>query len=178
VAADVRELRFAQAVEDHKAWLSVDLMQSADPEANHSHLPQIAKLIAELAGPDCLAIYHPETHKINVWDSSLEDKLRGRNPLQDFASSAFVPVTEVEGEDPRIGTCAGSRRRWPELWRFHQAGWHPILSSKPLSQSMTPLNYLDSSDRTGTGYIYELLGMNPWNCEAEDGDPMEIPVKD
>jgi len=182
VAAEVQELRLRKAIEDHKAWLSVDLMQPANPEANpQSTYPQIAKLIAELAGADCLAIYHPESHKINVWDSSLEEKLRGPNPLQDFASPAFVPVTAVGPEDPRMeAATAEARRRWPEFVAAFNRQDGTLFSIK------APVTVDDSTEFiwiqvTGLEpeYIHGTLGNEPVELGGlKMGDPIEIPLGD
>ena len=182
VATEVNELRLRKAVEEHKAWLSVDLMHTFDPQAApETTYPQIAKLIAELAAPDCLAIYNPQTHKINVWDSSLEEKLRGPNPLQDFSRPAFVPVMEVENEDPRMeAAVAEARARWPEFVQAFNQGDGQLFSIK------APVTVDDCTEFIWVKvaglepeYIHGTLGNEPVDLQGlKMDDPIEIPLKD
>lgn len=111
------ELRLRHAVEHHKAWLSVDLISPFDESRDRqSYYPPIAKLIAELSGQDCLAIYHPESGTINAWDGGMEEKLRGPDALTNFAEMVHAPVIQMADDDPRMmAAVAEARRRWPEF---------------------------------------------------------------
>ncbi|HTI72511.1 MAG TPA: DUF2314 domain-containing protein [Candidatus Limnocylindria bacterium] len=114
---DTTELRTAQALAEHRAWMSVDLIKGFPPfDTPESAYPSIAKLIAALSGPDCIAIYRPETNQFNLWDESLEEQLRSPTPLAIFSTPTFAPVLSVETGDAKMAAAvATARTRWPEF---------------------------------------------------------------
>jgi uncharacterized protein YegJ (DUF2314 family) len=116
-AQTLPDLRLRKAVEDHRAWIAVDLMESFDAaRPRESFYPAIARLIAELAGDDCLAIYHPESNRINAWDDTLKEALRGPDPLKEFAKAVNPPVLQIDDQDPELlAAKAEARRRLPEF---------------------------------------------------------------
>ena len=117
LARSIPDLRLRKAVEEHRAWLAVDLMQPFDPtRPRESFYPAIAKLIAELAGDDCLAVFHPESGRMNAWDESLKEALRGPDPLKNFAMPVNPPVLQIDDADPElVAGKAEARRRLPEF---------------------------------------------------------------
>jgi uncharacterized protein YegJ (DUF2314 family) len=116
-AQSIPDLRLRKAIEDHRAWLAVDLLQPFDPgRPAESFYPRIARLIAELAGDDCLAVFHPESTRINAWDESLKTALRGPEPLKEFAKPVNPPVLRIDEKDPDLlAGKAEARRRLPEF---------------------------------------------------------------
>lgn len=116
-AEKVHELRQRKIILENRGWLAVDLMQLADPSATReSAYPAIARFIAELAGPDCQAIFQPATARLNPWDDSLEAKLRSGQVTEVLADPTLVPVIEVPDDDPRMqAAVAEARQRWPEF---------------------------------------------------------------
>lgn len=181
-AKDAKELRLQTAIETHQAWLAVDLISVHDEKAaRESVYPQIAKLIAELAGDDCLAIFQPETGKINVWDASLEEKLRGPNPLEDFTEPTHVPVIQVADDDPKmIAAVAEARKRWPEFVAAFKNREGTMYSVK------APITVADKTefiwievDGLEPEYIHGKLGNDPVALgDMKLGDRVEVPVKD
>ena len=117
LAQSIPDLRLRKAVEDHRAWLAVDLMQPFDEKRpRDSFYPAIARLIAEAAGDDCLAVFHPASKRINAWDESLREVLRGPDPLKDFATPVNPPMVQVDDQDPDLAAgTAEARRRLPEF---------------------------------------------------------------
>jgi uncharacterized protein YegJ (DUF2314 family) len=117
MAHSLEDLRVRKAVEDHRAWLAVDLMHPFDPgRPRESFYPSIARLIAELAGDDCLAVFHPESERINAWDDTLKAALRGPNPLEKFALPVNPPVLRLDDQDPKLlAAKEEARRRFPEF---------------------------------------------------------------
>lgn len=117
MAATVPDLRLRHAIREHRAWLAVDLLHPFDgARSPNSFYPAIARLIAELAGDDCLAVFHPESNRINAWDETLKAALRGPDPLRHFAKAVNPPVLQVADDDPEL--LAGkeeARRRLPEF---------------------------------------------------------------
>lgn len=131
-AAESQELRIRKAIRDHRAWLSVDLVQSVDEAADpKTFYPQIACLLASLAGPDALALYHPDTGKIHAWDPALAEKLRGSDPLGQGFQPEQAPVIEVSSDDPRMrASVEEARRRWPEFVAAFQSRAGEMFSVK------------------------------------------------
>lgn len=85
LAQSIPDLRLRKAVEEHRAWVAVDLMQSFDEaRPRESFYPAIGRLIAEVAGGDCLAVFHPASKRILAWEESLREVLRGPELLQKF----------------------------------------------------------------------------------------------
>lgn len=116
-AAETPDLRLRQVLQENRAWIAVDLMAPTEEDAQREALyPPVAQLIAALAGPDCQAIYRPETEQFNHWDESLEERLRGPDALSLFAEPTRLPVIEVPDDDPRMQAAVEeARARWPEF---------------------------------------------------------------
>lgn len=113
----IRDKRLRNAVENHKAWLSVDLMDDAtDPDRASEAYDVIGKILAALAGPDCLAIYCPEMQRCNEFDFSLIETLSEGDPLRLFDEPTFEPIIEISDNDPRMAAAvAEAVSRWPEF---------------------------------------------------------------
>ena len=91
VVREVPDMRLAQAIADHQAWLSVDMIGEAKGESLATAYRLIGKLIVALADNECLAIAAPATGAINVYDEALDEQLRGPDPLQIFAAPPMYP---------------------------------------------------------------------------------------
>ena len=63
----IRDKRLRTAVEKHRAWISVDLMDD-DVESATAAYAVIGKLLGAMAGPDCLALYCPEIQRCNEFE--------------------------------------------------------------------------------------------------------------
>jgi len=113
----IRDKRLRNAIEAHRAWLSVDLMDTPeDPERIAEAYRAIGKILASFAGPDCLAVYCPELQRCNEFDLSLIETLSGPEPLSLFDEPTFEPIIEISDNDPRMAAAvAEAVRRWPEF---------------------------------------------------------------
>jgi len=116
-AKSIRDKRLRNAVETHSAWLSVDLM---DPvvEAAESRIAYsvIGKILASMAGPDCLAVFCPEMQRCNEFDFTLIEDLNSANPLRIFDEPTFEPIIEVSDSNPRMKAAVREALdRWPEF---------------------------------------------------------------
>ena len=176
------ELRLRHAVEQHRAWISVDLIGAPEEESERvAHYPAIGKLIAELSGPDCLAIYHPASGKINAWDQSLEEKLRSPNALEEFAAPVHVPVIQVADDDPRmVAAVEEARRRWPEFVAVFKAKTSETCSVKaPVTVGEhTEFIWVDVVGLEPE-YVHGTLANDPVALEGKKlGDRVEVAVKD
>ncbi len=111
----IRDKRLRTAVERHRAWISVDLMDDDLGSSDEAYMV-IGRLIGAMAGPDCLAIYCPEIQRCNEFEPSQIEKLMGGDPLSIFDEPTFEPVIEVSDNDPRMAAAEKTARaRWPEF---------------------------------------------------------------
>ncbi len=118
------DLRIRRVLEENRGWIAVDLVRRSGEEIDPSeHYPRLARLIAELAGPDCQAIYQPAEGHFNHWDESLEAKLRDGDLTGVFDEITSPAVVEVSDEDPRmIEAAQQARARWEEFVQAFQSG--------------------------------------------------------
>lgn len=111
----IRDKRLRTAVEKHRAWISVDLMDD-DVVSTDQAYGVIGKLLGAMSGPDCLALYCPEIQRCNEFDPSQIEMLMGGKPLSIFDEPTFEPVIEVPDDDPRMAAAEKTARdRWPEF---------------------------------------------------------------
>lgn len=76
VLNSIRDPEQRNLFESHQAWLSVDVLQrppGADEEAAYARL---GLLMAELAGPDVLAIMHPDSNRFFAFEAKMVEALR------------------------------------------------------------------------------------------------------
>jgi uncharacterized protein YegJ (DUF2314 family) len=121
----IRDKRLRKAVEQHLAWISVDLMDDpSDPEAASAAYRIIGQILATLAGPDCLAIYCPEIQRCNEFDLSLIETLSGQRPLDLFSEPTFEPIVEISDSNQKMAQAVReARQRWSEfLHSFAESG--------------------------------------------------------
>lgn len=116
VAAGVPNLRFAQIIREHDAWLAVDLMQVKDTGLDHDEAYRlIGKAISALADDDVMAIVCPQHHFFNLWSPVLEAILCGDSPLDALQEEVKAPVIGVPDGEVIAHAIAEARRRWPEF---------------------------------------------------------------
>ena len=113
----IRDKRLRNAVEQHRAWVSVDLMDEPSyPESTQAAYRVIGQNLATLAGPDCLAIYCHEIQRCNEFDLSLMEILAGPKPLDLFSEPTFEPIIEISDSNPKMAAAVKeARNRWPEF---------------------------------------------------------------
>ncbi len=113
----IRDKRLRTAVERHVAWISVDWMDEAEePSDERRAYSAIGRILASMAGPDCLAVYCPELQRCNEFDPALLDLLGSDDPLRLFDEPTFEPVIEISDKDPRmVAAVREAVARWPEF---------------------------------------------------------------
>jgi len=99
---NVPNVRLQQVIRDHRAWISVDLLEAPDGTSADAIYRRIGRLIAVLADNDCIGIYCPETSQLNVWHPALIEHLQGTNPLQAVAELVDVPAVRVTANDTHL----------------------------------------------------------------------------
>lgn len=116
VAAAAHELRLRKAIADHKAWISVDILDADSATAETYRV--VARVIGHLIGPDCLALYHPPLNQYVTCDvQKTTELLASEDPMQAvFGQPNEVPVIPVENDDPRLKAAeAEAQRHFPEF---------------------------------------------------------------
>ena len=176
------ELRLQKILKEHQAWLSVDLLQVGEkPDRAHAY-KQIARLIAELAGDDCLAVYCPENGHLNSFDPSLIAGLKGENPLEVFQQITQLPVIQIADDDPELeAAVAEARRRWPEFvaaFNTRQPDHHFAVKAPVTRKDNTEFIWL-TVDRLDDTTIHGRLDNDPVNLgQLKHGDSVSVPVSD
>jgi uncharacterized protein YegJ (DUF2314 family) len=117
-AEDIVERRVQRAVAEHQAWTAVDVVtwlgDDENPDAAAYRL--VARLLAELADDNVLAVFDPAEGRLFAYDPETERKLRSDDPLAELREPYYSPVISVPDEDPAmIAAVAEARQRWPEF---------------------------------------------------------------
>ena len=112
----VVDIRMQNIITKHNAWFSVDTLDIMDAEDRAEAYANIGKMVAELAGPDCLGIYCPESRQLQEYDEKLLEQLNGGEPLAVFGEPTSDHVIGVDADDPRmVAAVAEAKERWPEF---------------------------------------------------------------
>jgi uncharacterized protein YegJ (DUF2314 family) len=181
-AEEINELRVGNAIREHNAWVAVDLMDGGGrfPSPAEAY-PEIARLVAELSGPDCTAIFCPETSAINVYDDTLEEKLRGPDPLSAVREPSYAPIVSISDDDPRMKAAVEeARQRWPdfvEAFQRRQDGQHFAVKAPVTKGGQTEFIWLSVTRIEGNN-IHGNLDNDPMNPDLKSGDPVTVPFKD
>ena len=182
-AAKIPDLRLRKAVEDHTAWLSVDLMQGfLDDLPTDVYYPYIFRLIRELADDDTLAILRPESGQINLWNEEVAKTLGSMDPLEDFATPTHSPVISVSDEDPRMKAAIAEARRTFPTFREHWANRGPedsFLVKAPVRDGKhSEIMWIEVTGLEPE-YVHGTLANAPVNVEGySPGDRIEVPATD
>ena len=116
VAAEMRELRLREVVVQHRAWLSVEFVETHHREEPSKIYQLIGRLISELCDSDCLAVLAPATGAINVYDDEIREGLCHKNPAELLNNFIHAPVVTISPADPRMRQAvAEAKKRWPEF---------------------------------------------------------------
>lgn len=182
LASRLPDLRLRRVIEDNRAWLAVDLIKPVKPViAPETHYAIIGKLVAALAGPDCQAVYRPETQEFNHWDDSLEEKLRGPDALDLFSHPTQLPVIEVPDDDPRMkAAVAEARQRWPEFVSAfqNQAGEYFSVKAPVRSAGNTEFIWIHV-DALEEDAVRGRLGNDPVDLgHLKEGDAVTVPLSE
>jgi uncharacterized protein YegJ (DUF2314 family) len=116
VAAEMRELRLRKVIAEHRAWLSVEFVESKKTEEPAKVYQLIGKLIAELCDSDCLAVLAPATGAINVYDDEIREGLCHQDPAELLNNFIHAPAVNISQADPRLRQAmAEAKKRWREF---------------------------------------------------------------
>jgi uncharacterized protein YegJ (DUF2314 family) len=179
---DCPELRLRNVIKEHQAWLSVDLLRMGELPDQAAAYRLIARLVAELAGDDCLAVFCPENGHLNLFDTSLIAGLRGDNPLEVFQKLTQLPVVQISDEDPEMqAAVAEARRRWPEFvtaFAARMPDQHFAIKAPITRGEHTEFIWL-TVDRLEADAIHGRLDNDPVNLgKLKSGDKVTIPLNE
>ena len=85
-SAQPRDPRIVQAVHDHAAWLSVDLLSDISADEAAEARRALGKLAAALAMSDCLAVYSPTLGQVRLYDEALRAQFESDEPMRAFVA--------------------------------------------------------------------------------------------
>ncbi len=182
-ARDIPEMRTRRAVEEHRAWLSVDLLLwgGEDDDCRQAYR-LMGRLLAEVADENTLAVVEPAEGWIVVYDPETEAKLRSDDPLEALGSPYYPPVVDIEGDDESLAAgMAEARRRWPEfVAAFEQRqpeGDDKFSVKAPFTDGeRTEFMWIDVTG-IENDVIYGTLGNDPLDLHnVKLGDPVRASV--
>ena len=84
VAEEIKNSNLAQAVRDHRAWVSVDWVSTEQKADLRKIYGMIGKMVAHLSGKDTLAVYSPDMDQFVLWTPSVRQGLESDDPLAVF----------------------------------------------------------------------------------------------
>src|SRR4051812_6371295 len=181
-ACEVNELRLRSALTEHRAWIAVDVLDADNKKQKPREAYQkIGRLVAELAGPDCVAVLCPETGFVCLFDDSIEGKLRSEDPLKALQESEQIPVIAVPDGDPRmVAAVQEARTRWPEFvkaFRLRQPG-QTFAVKAPISKGgRTEFIWLQVNEINGES-ISGKLDNDPVDLDLRCGDTVIVTLNE
>jgi uncharacterized protein YegJ (DUF2314 family) len=171
----IPELRIRKAVRDHKAWISMDILDSKTPTTQEYRV--IAKLLAHLVDSDCLALYFPPTGAFAPWSDDTVEQLQSDDPIQAvFEHVSLMPVIPID-DDPRLRAAeAEARRRFSEFRAAFEAtdGTNFAVKTK-ITRGERSEHIWVEVDRITGNKVEGRLGNEPVDLsELKIGSPVEI----
>lgn len=181
LADKVPNLRFAEVIRTHEAWLSIDLLDKASsPETLAQAYQLIGKAVSALADDQTLALFCPQHSFINLWNESLEEQLCGPEPLKVFQQEVKAPIFGV-GDDSGIEQAiAEARERWPEFakaFRNRKREDPPFIVKAPFTtEGKTEHIWLEVFG-IEPEYVHGHLLNDPfYHPSLKSGSQVEVPV--
>lgn len=185
IARSVGEMRVRRAIEQHRAWVSVDLLHWFGEEGDEEQAYRmIARLLAELADDNCLAIIDTGEGRLFAYDPETEAKLRSENPLKGLRDWYYAPILTIAGDDPEMAAAVEeARRRWPEfVAAFEQRSddeAEPYLIKAPFIDGDNTEFMWVGVTGIENDIIYGKLENSPANVKTVDeGDTVRVKVED
>jgi uncharacterized protein YegJ (DUF2314 family) len=115
-ADSLREFGAKRAVQEHQAWLSVDLVGDAPAGGKEAAYAFLAKLAGQFADANTLAVMRTSDGRVMTYRPEFSEMLRRGDTAAVFGASVKDTVVQTKGEDPELEAAAAeARRRWPEF---------------------------------------------------------------
>jgi uncharacterized protein YegJ (DUF2314 family) len=184
-AEDVIEVRARNAILQHQAWISVDVVQwLGDGDSMSGAYRLIARLLAELADDNVLAVVDPDASKIYAYNPETERKLRSDNPLNELRTPYYVPVIAVPPDDSKMQAAVNEARlRWPEFLaafvrRNADSSDHFLIKAPFGEGDHLEFMWMEVSS-VENDVIYGILGNEPASIpDLREGDQVRSTVAD
>lgn len=179
----IGELRLRKAVRDHKACIAIDITSgAARGKPTAQEYQTIGKILAELEGPDWLALYHPPTDSfIPYIEKETVAHLRAQDPIESlFHNPTVSPVIPID-DDPRMKAAeAEAKRRFPEFKAAFAKRSSEFFSIKTLIKRGSKGEHIwVDVDSMTDGAIEGRLGNEPVELEGlKLGSPVQVPVSE
>lgn len=116
-ARKIPELRLRAAIEDHAAYLAVDLFDAPNDASPTERRSVLGKFLGALAPSNTLALHRPVTGQSALFTAEASKAL-----LHGFVDEALqpgdqpIPIAGIDGEDPRlVAAVAEANRRLDEF---------------------------------------------------------------
>ncbi len=115
-AGQTNEVRAKSIIQNHRAWISVDLMKPSDAiDDIDIEYARIGKLLNEIINHEALAILIPETMRLIPWSKSAEEMLTSDSPLNADVEPA-PHVLQVDDRNPKLMRAVlQARRKFPQF---------------------------------------------------------------
>lgn len=84
VADEIKNPNLSRAVRDHRAWISVDWVNTEKQTDLRNVYQMIGKMVAHLSAKDTLAVYSPDMDQFTLWAPSVREGLESDDPLAVF----------------------------------------------------------------------------------------------
>ena len=120
LAAELKDPTLADAIRQHRAWLSVDWIDKDEKADLRKVYQQVGQIIGQLVKKDTLAVYSPDTDQFHINDATLLGHLKSDDPLQDLAPAGVAGAEDgkitISSDDPKlIAAQEEAEKNWPEF---------------------------------------------------------------
>lgn len=116
---DVEELRTRKMLQEHKAWLSLDLMGDIreKPAAEQdAEMARVIRLAAEMVDKNTVGILLPSEKIVLPLTDDVLAAMKGPDALKALRTSSNAAVVGAAGDDPQmLAATEEARRTWPEF---------------------------------------------------------------
>jgi len=184
--ANVMDLRnspeeaLRRAAEEHRAWLSVDLLKAPPGASWVIGYRRAGPLLAELAGPSTIALGAPGPGLWTPWDPSLKRLLRSSDPLEAFRALAEPPQGILAENVRRAAALREARERWPEFeraFRVRRPGSQFFVLAQITRSGRTENAWLAVEDMDKER-VWGRLDRDLHALQLSAGAPVTIPTSD
>lgn len=179
LAAGQPNLRLRRAIEEHRAWLSVDVLGS-DSGTLENHRT-MARLAARFLGPECVLLYHPPTGRFGYNTDETIALLESKDPFEAvFAPIPHSPVITVDTPSNLAEATAEAKARFPEFVEaFRQRRGNLFSVKAPVSrEDRTEHIWIDLVAIEGDE-LRGVLGNDPLDLPGlRMGSAIVVPVSD
>lgn len=183
IVDSTRDLRIVHALQEHRAWISVDFMtDTADRDDFAPLFAPVGKLLSQIIDDDCLALVVPSRQQIFPWEPEFANALQSDNPLETLCPE-LAPVIQVSDDDPRLTKAVQEARD-----TFHEfaAAFENRKDGDDIYAVKAPVTSGDNTEfiwvnvtAIENGIIYGTLGNDPVDLgDLRDGDAVRVEVSD